>query len=415
MIDTAIAAFDIVYPLCAVTSFLALGYKVRDLRRDSGNSALRALCLARLCTALAYVWITPCLYVRIDRLLGIANLGTLLSNGCIVFSALATQLMLLGWFNDPAGVRRKAPWVWAVFGTAVVAMILIFLGAPLPGEHPVDFEVYFAKDQYADAYMAVYLATYGLNLVNTARLTWLPSRAISHPWLRRSLRLTALGSVFITGYLLGKTLGVIGRWCGMSCFDAAAIVGAPVCANLGSLVLVVGGTFPGWGQRLMTRARQYRSLRRLYPLWFALCQATPGIALFPRRSPRPPVFVPALETRLYRLIIEIRDGQRALRPYVNAEQLGAVAREAQSAGMDGEELQVTLEAAAIRLGIREKSRGVQNAESVAGGTASSSTTDLASELSWLERVAHAFASSYVTNAADTGCGSKDAVAVRQLE
>jgi hypothetical protein len=58
----------------------------------------------------------------------------------------------------------------------------------------------------------------------------------------------------------------------------------------------------------------YWSLRRLYPLWAGLCQAVPGIALDPvpawadRLDPRD------LQVRLYRRVIEIRDGYMALTP-----------------------------------------------------------------------------------------------------
>ncbi|WP_406480211.1 MAB_1171c family putative transporter [Streptomyces platensis] len=411
MIPGVVAAFNLAHPACAAASFLALGYKLRDLRQDPGNAALKALCTARLCTALAWVWLTPWLYVRIDHLTGIANLSALLSNGCIVLSALSTQLMLLGWFHDPAEARRKAPWVWAFFCAALMTMIVLFLSCPLHGEHPVDFEVRFARVRHADAYIAVYLATYIINLANIARLTWPPSHALSRPWLRRSLQLTALGSIVVAGYPLGKLLGVAGRWFGTSRLDAAAVLGAPICAIGGSLVLVIGGTFPGWGQRLLARVRQYQSVRRLYPLWFALYQATPGIALFPRRSSRPPWFVPDLQMRLYRLIIEIRDGQRALRPYVDAAELAAVAREARAAGLDKEDLQVTLEAVAIRLGVREKAHGALSAHPGTEGSSSPSTTDLVTELAWLERVAHAFARS----SPDERPGPRGAVAVRRRE
>src|SRR6201996_7921013 len=65
---------------------------------------------------------------------------------------------------------------------------------------------------------------------------------------------------------------------------------------------------------LLRRMTLYWSLRRLYPLWAGLCQAVPGIALDPvpvwadRLDPRD------LQVRLYRRVIEIRDGYMALTP-----------------------------------------------------------------------------------------------------
>ena len=88
-------------------------------------------------------------------------------------------------------------------------------------------------------------------------------------------------------------------------------------ALFGALIVLVavGGVLPAT-QRwpLVRQAGFYRSLRRLYPLWDGLCQAVPGIALDPvpawadRLDPRD------LRMRLYRRVIEIRDGYMALSP-----------------------------------------------------------------------------------------------------
>jgi hypothetical protein len=65
---------------------------------------------------------------------------------------------------------------------------------------------------------------------------------------------------------------------------------------------------------VVRQAGLHRSLRLLYPLWEGLCQAVPGIALDPvprwadRLDPRD------LRMRLYRRVIEIRDGYMALNP-----------------------------------------------------------------------------------------------------
>jgi hypothetical protein len=124
----------------------------------------------------------------------------------------------------------------------------------------------------------------------------------------------------------------------------------------------------------VTRARSYR---RLYPLWYALYEVTPSIALYEPRSPRAPFWVPRLETRLYRLIIEIRDGRRSLAPYL--------CEDGPEAADDARR-----EAALMAQGIRRKRRGVP-----VGGSAdrrgSVGCDDLAAELAWWEQVAAAFA------------------------
>jgi hypothetical protein len=81
------------------------------------------------------------------------------------------------------------------------------------------------------------------------------------------------------------------------------------------VLVAVGSLLPATGYcPLLRRLALYWSLRRLYPLWAGLCQAVPGIALDPvpvwadRLDPRD------LQMRLYRRVIEIRDGYLALTP-----------------------------------------------------------------------------------------------------
>ena len=59
---------------------------------------------------------------------------------------------------------------------------------------------------------------------------------------------------------------------------------AVIQSLFGALIVLVaaGGVLPAtqhWP--LVRQAGFYRSLRRLYPVWAALCQAVPGIALDP--------------------------------------------------------------------------------------------------------------------------------------
>ncbi|OXM49671.1 MAB_1171c family putative transporter [Amycolatopsis alba] len=396
MIAAATAQFDILFPLCALASVVALVYKLRDLRRDWGNAALRALCAGRLATAFAYIVLTPALFTRLDQALGTHNLGTLLSNSCIVLSALASQVMLLYWFHDQEVARRRARWVGAFFLTVVCVMVTLFVLAAPSGEHPVDFEVHFATDPEVAVYVVVYLGTYGANLINTARLTWSSSPDIvSRPWLRRGLRLTALGCVFVLGYFAGNTLGVVGRWAGTDVFDFASILLAPLLASVGSLVLVTGSTFPGWGRRVTTHLSRARSLRRIHPLWFSLCEAVPGITLYGGGSRRPPCLVRDPEIRLYRAIIEIHDCRRALRVYRD-QRVARVARQAgHRSGLQDDELSALVEAVTLKAALRQKLCGDHQHEEHGSieDSAAQTEADLSDELAWLERVAHAFSCS----------------------
>jgi hypothetical protein len=113
------------------------------------------------------------------------------------------------------------------------------------------------------------------------------------------------------------------------------------------------------------------------------------------------LWVRDVETRLYRLIIEIRDGQRALRSHLDSAALEQVARLSGKSGLNKAELQFAQEACALALGIRRKSghgRVTAPGDYASGNGTSQPGTDLAAELARLERVAHAFVHSPLVEA-----------------
>ncbi|MFC9931761.1 MAB_1171c family putative transporter [Streptomyces sp. NPDC127190] len=392
MTSTLEHVFSWTHTLSGVISLSAFGYKWRDLRRDPGNLALRALCGTRLFNGIAYLFLAPVSYRMLGRLTGVPNLGTLLGHSSIVLAALSAHVMVTGWFHSPEEARRRLPRVAALYLSAIAAMTALFLAAPLPGAHPVDFEVHFATRPAAGAYVLLFLLTYGLNLANTARHVWPSSRAVARPRIAQSLRLSAVGAFFVLGFILGKLVGLVGRWCGQTAWDQAAVLWSPVMASTGSLVIVLGYTLPGWGTGLATRLEHHRSYRTLHPLWSALCEAAPGIALLEPRSPRFALCAKDLHTRLYRMVIEIRDGQRMLRPYVCD-----VCEDRLRAGLrawrpgQGDDTDVLLEAAVLALTVRRKRTGHQPSGTWSGPGSRQSGSEFADELAWLRQVAEAYA------------------------
>ncbi|KIF73789.1 hypothetical protein QR77_06945 [Streptomyces sp. 150FB] len=384
--------FSFTHTLSGVISLSAFGYKWRDLRRDPRNLALRALCGTRLFNGLAYLVLAPMTYLWIGRLTGIPNLCTLLGHSSIVLAALSAHVMMTGWFRSPDEARRRLPKLAALYLLAIAVMAAFFFAAPLPGAHPIDFEVHFATQPTAGVYVAVFLVTYGLNLANTARYTWPSSRAVVRPWLAQSLRLAAVGSVFVLGFILGKLIGVVGRWFGQTALDQVAVLWSPLMASAGSMVIVVGFTMPGWGAALSRRQERYGSYRTLHPLWSSLCEAAPGIALFEPRSPHRALWTRDLHTRLYRMVIEIRDGQRLLRPYVCdacEDRLRTGLRESDVVRGDNGDL--LLEAAVLSLAMRRKRAGRRPSGNSAGTGSRQSGGEFADELTWLRHVAVAYA------------------------
>lgn len=177
--------------------------------------------------------------------------------------------------------------------------------------------------------------------------------------------------------------------------DSVSDVIGLICASLtvsGATVTVWGGT--RWGARITAPVRWWRARRRytaLGPLWEALHGAMPQIALGEGTDGRRPALRDA-EFALYRRIIEIRDGQLALRPYVGAQVVAWVAEEVRAVGpagqVDGAEVEAATLAAALaaaRAGQRCRSATVTGVPQPVPGPG---TVD--AEAEWLIRVAAAF-------------------------
>jgi hypothetical protein len=154
------------------------------------------------------------------------------------------------------------------------------------------------------------------------------------------------------------------------------------------VLVIAGSTLPFLADRA-TRAGAwwlaYRNLRRLYPLWAALYAATPGIALDPPSSRMIDRFrLRDVQLRLYRRVIEIRDGRLALAVHLDP---GVIAREraqALSVGLSPVDADAAGEAAALLVALQQPDR--VPADGPPPPSPDHSAT-LPEEVDWLLRVA----------------------------
>lgn len=388
--------YNVLFPLCAVMAWSACLYKLRDLRRDRRNPTLRALCAAIAFPALAFTLAPSWIYLRVDRMLGVANLATLGIYGSVVVHSAAAQVLLLLWTYPSEQAWRRARWRLLVCGLALATIVTLFLLASVPEERPTDFDAYYAGTPPIGAFLLVYFTAFAVGLAGIARLCWRYARVAGRRWLRRGLRLTAVGAGFALGYCGCKLVYVVGRLLGEDL--PAWNLAAPVCAAIGAPLLCVGLTIPGWGPRLpglRGRIDRYRACRALHPLWLALCQATPEIALVaPTSAARDTLAFGDVDFRLYRRVIEIRDGQLALGPYRTPGVAATARRLAEAAGLVGDQLQAAVEAAGLAAALRAKAEDKQGATTRGerGGEHARhpGAADLSSEVAWLVQVARAF-------------------------
>ncbi|MGW0589621.1 MAB_1171c family putative transporter [Streptosporangium sp. NPDC002607] len=170
--------------------------------------------------------------------------------------------------------------------------------------------------------------------------------------------------------------------------DAVLALVAFVCVPLGA-------TMPAWGAFLRVPAllewfHRYRVYTVLRPLWGDLYRANPQIALL-----RPPHRLAGLlpprdlGLRLYRRVIEIRDGRMIVRHHLDPAVAAAARERAAAAGITGRKLDAVVEAATLSAALRaasgdEAPAGEPPRDTVPGGD------DLAGDVAFLCDVARAY-------------------------
>ncbi|MDI6103412.1 hypothetical protein QLQ12_32870 [Actinoplanes sp. NEAU-A12] len=376
----------VIYPVVAVLALIALAYKIPPLIRDPREPARRALVAMLACLAWAPAMNTPFVYVRFDELIGVPNLARLIAHYGIIGFAVSVQLLLLHWTveNPP----RRSTWLRLLaVGAAVVAMAVFFVLAPLDTSLTSGFTVRYGDAPYMAQYMLVYLGYFVVALVDILRLSARFAGLTRQRFLRAGLRLVSYGAVFGLAYCLEKGFYIAARNAGYDPIPAEVQQQlSPLLTGPGCVLMLIGFTIPAWGPRAAAAGawpRRLRTYQRLHPLWELLRRATPEIALDPGRSRR--VAVRDIEYRLVRLVVEIRDGWLALRPWFDARVAREAVEAAGAAGLPDDEREDRVHAAVLVAAARAKARGEEPVERWTPGPRGG--TDMAEETAHLLRIA----------------------------
>ncbi|MER7770489.1 MAB_1171c family putative transporter [Kitasatospora sp. NPDC096140] len=230
----------------------------------------------------------------------------------IIAAITCQQILLILWTHPRPEARIRCRRRLIALGCVPIAMTLLYYLASRHGkprnsfEHPGDQPIFIA-------YLVTYLSAFAVGKVIVARACWFYARPSGDPWVRRGLRTAACGAalelvypamrfadIFLVPYGWHPT-----RWANVSRTDLTA----------GMVLNIVGWTALLWGPRVTAALEwcaDYRSYRRLRPLWSALQRAYPEISLQPA-SGSDLTAVSDLSFHLHRRVIEIRDGYLALR------------------------------------------------------------------------------------------------------
>jgi hypothetical protein len=397
--------FNIAYLICACTGSAAAVSKAIAWWKERTPDLL-ALVAIRFVTVLAFLGGMPWIQDHLARSTDVPNIGTLITYPCIVLQSLASLLILQFWQRDRAAARKRARPLVALYAVLVPTMIALFLSADPKVNRPIDFDIYYATNWRITIFQLIYNVCFAAGLIGNI---WMMRRYASMvpglPWVRYGLNTTRLGSTIALGLFATKVPSLIALWFGHDQLNTANVVIGPLCSSVAALLHHLGATLPAWGSRLHQRWKMLTALFQMRKLWHDITQARPRIA-FAGYAPAPKnaleVIWQARDLRklLYRAVIEIRDGQRELRPYFDPDIAEHAHRLAADAGLDATSRQTAVDATVLAAAIRAQNT---NAPARDRGTVELSVTqgDLAEEIVSLASLGRAYASSPIVAAALT--------------
>lgn len=377
----------------ALTAWAAAVYKARELRADPKNRALRAFCaaLATIAAALT-IAAAPKFDTGIDRLLHVPNISFWIVNSLTLVSVFNVQIFLLRFTYSPGTIKARARPRRLVLLVAVIAMLVSLTLAST--QETASMAVTYSSRPAIVYYLLVYLTCLVAGFTDLLRLSLRYARHTARRWVRTGLRLFAAGSVTALAYAAHKAAYVLCRALAAPTLGDERMVSAVLGAAT-VLLICVGTTIPAWGARLDPSTRtDYRSYRQLQPLWTAFSNTFPQIAFAPTDTTKRPA-PHAIHEALYRQVIEIRDGMLLLRAYIDPEIAENTRKAAIRAGMAGESLEATVEAATLTAALEAKRQGRSPHPwpDAPATVAPRAGADLSGDVAWLKQVARAFSHS----------------------
>ncbi|MBB5629094.1 MAB_1171c family putative transporter [Sphaerisporangium krabiense] len=370
--------------ILSTLAFLGVLNKLVQVWRAPEDLPLRAMGAFVLCVALAAVLNVPVLRTAVDHAgAGLAKLAVnLLTVLCAYF--------LMAFFTysvHGAAARGRLRARSVLLGAASGVMVTAWLLAP---EHvraaPADLAN--GNDPHATVFVLAALGYQGYALALNLRSSATFSRASARPQLRRGLKVLAVAQ----GALLCAAVAKISVALVQAATAADPAVLRPLNTSYLWLVFVgIVTAIVGVGYLAVTDMiaaipvwrRHRRAYRRLSPLWSALNEAFPDLALtrVPMSRLRDALGLRPTHRGYYRRVVEIRDGIVQLGPYYDRGVAEAAEAAGRAAGLSGTALEAAAQAALIADALRRRARDSPAADPhpipTRGGD------DLESDAAWL--------------------------------
>jgi len=327
----------------------------------------------------------------LNRLTGWTGTSELSQHLAIIASLTALEVMLLHWHLPPEAARSESQWRYILaLGVAVGMVGLFLLGGP--DARPATEGAYYR----ATPTVAIHESVYAL-LLAAATTDLAVQSGIYRRWLRDyPYSWWGLTAFAVAGWLalpFALLSGIDAAAEGLGLFE----VSSQLLAATESLILTacalfaVGAVLPTAGPRIaagVRRVRRARAAQKLRPLWQAVLDGNPGLALDrPRGADSAGEVLRTLisgdDWRVYRRVIEVRDGYLELRPWLDQDVMNLALFKCQQAGLTGHDLHAAVEAAVIAAALRAKDRADQPRE---GTHVDPGGADMSGEIRWLARV-----------------------------
>ncbi|WP_327743266.1 hypothetical protein OHO28_07785 [Streptomyces europaeiscabiei] len=355
---------DILHPISLTVALIGLACLLRDLPARRRDTAWAALTAVYLLSALSFLFSISSMWRAIDEALGTRNLAVPLAMSCVV-ALLAGQQIVLSHWSSPADWARRMSQYWLGSGAAVIAALfgLFFLLTPAV-QRPTDFTLYYAHDHIYAAYLTVYISAYTLAEGYLSVASWRLADRSPRTAVRVGLRTVAVGAAVTLGYSAVRIGNVIAAALGTSLTGWEDF--AWICGDLGTILTLVGWLIPTLTAQTRHATYQWelrRAHRQLHPLWLAFYRAVPEIVLTPNGSTADDrSHTRGISFQVYRRVVEIRDGQTAVRPYLDHHIRQASEQRHRATGLSGDDLHAAVTADQIGAALTAHSQGALPAQ-----------------------------------------------------
>lgn len=266
----------------------------------------------------------------LEGLLGVWNLGTLLSEVTLVVAAGATLVYVAT--LESRSVPRLVLRAWiAATGAVTVAITIAWLMAPIHSQSYPDITL-LAQHRSVAAFREIYYAYLMVAMFATARICFL--RALDRHDVVRSISMTFSGAGCAAGFVSFASAAVVVGARHLEGTEPPGLMRfAHVVSPLALVMLALGTLTLAAAPGLVLVIRSYMQWRCLRPLWQEMVRLRPEVHL-----DGPALGGPSRRSQLkvQRALLEIRDALRLIHvpvgPDADVDELGRVLRHRQTGG-----------------------------------------------------------------------------------